>query len=207
MYKSDLRRAIKTGRRALSIAERHDKEERIKIHILHRIEECGTRSLMGYLAFDGEVDLTALFDAFQVGGGLIYLPRVRDKRLGIMDVVCMPVPWRNHVVKGAYGINEPHPDLPSADPQAPQTVLVPGVAFDRSGGRIGFGGGYYDRFLPQTGAMALHIGVAFDLQLVENLLCDDHDVRVHEVCTESGCLPVSDQCLSASKGALEYDCR
>ena len=203
MYKAELRQVIKNGRRRLSETERYSKESCIQMRLMHRIQECGTKSLMAYLAFDGEVDLAALLDDFQAQGGTIYLPRVRNKRLGIMDAICMPSPWRDHVVTGAYGIREPLPELPSASPLSPQTILVPGVAFDRTGARIGFGGGYYDRFLRQTSPAALLIGVAFDLQLIETLVCEDHDMRVNEVCSESGCLPASEQCVSVSPEHLE----
>jgi 5-formyltetrahydrofolate cyclo-ligase len=203
MYKDELRRVIKNGRRRLPEAERWHKEGCIITHLMHRIKSCGVKSLMGYLAFDGEVSLATLLDDFQCSGGDLYLPRVLDKRLGIMETVLMPVPWEGHVVIGSYGISEPHPRLPPADPRVPEAVLVPGVAFDPTGARMGYGGGYYDRFLPQTSPTALLIGVAFDLQVVETLICDGHDFRVHEVCTESGCMRVSEDDANKSKDNLE----
>lgn len=189
---------IKNRRRGLSDIERKSKEDRIRMHLMHRIGECAAESLMAYLAFDGEVDLAPMLDDFEAQGGVIYLPRVRDKKCGIMDTIRMPYPWRDHIVTGAYGLSEPNSALPMSDTQAPRVILVPGVAFDLSGARIGFGGGYYDRFLSQVSTTALRIGVAFDLQIVDMLVCDDHDVRVQEVCTESGCQPVSEQCVSTS---------
>jgi 5-formyltetrahydrofolate cyclo-ligase len=67
------------------------------------------------------------------------------------------------------------------DPATLDLVLVPGVAFDRRGGRLGFGGGYYDRFLPTT--PALRVGVTYDECLCDALPCGEHDQRMDWVLT------------------------
>ena len=199
MEKSEVRRMMKIGRRELCQENRQRWERCITTHIMHRISAGGALSVLGYLACDGEVDLAELLDRCEAGGLEVFLPRVRDKKAKTMDAVRMPVPWRDYVVTGSYGIMEPHPDLPPAGPDEFQIALVPGVAFDRSGARIGFGGGYYDRFLPLTRLDAVRIGVAFDFQIVGSLTCEDYDVRMHELCSESGCKPTSPECARTSK--------
>jgi len=67
---------------------------------------------------------------------------------------------------------------------------VPGVAFDREGRRLGYGGGYYDRLLPQLAARAVRVAGAFDLQLVARVPAAPHDVAVDAIVTESGVLAI-----------------
>jgi len=84
---------------------------------------------------------------------------------------------------------EPAADLPVIDPATLDVVLVPGVAFDRQGGRLGFGGGYYDRLLPTT--PALRIGVTYDECLCDALPCGEHDQRMDWIVTPTELFPIS----------------
>lgn len=65
-------------------------------------------------------------------------------------------------------------------------VIVPGVAFDHSGGRLGYGGGYYDRFLPKLRPDTVKIGVAYELQLIKQIPVEEHDVHLDRIVTETG---------------------
>lgn len=72
------------------------------------------------------------------------------------------------------------------DPTWPDVVVVPGLAFTRAGDRLGQGGGWYDRFLAGTRGDCTTIGVGFDVQIVDRLPVEAHDVRLDHVVTESG---------------------
>ena len=91
---------------------------------------------------------------------------------------------------GHYGIREPKAEnirpVPRGDIDA---ILVPAVAFDRRGYRVGCGGGYYDRFLPEV-PRAVRIGAAFSCQIVAEIPADPHDVRVDRIVTENGVSPI-----------------
>jgi 5-formyltetrahydrofolate cyclo-ligase len=80
-------------------------------------------------------------------------------------------------------VARPHDDV---DPRWPDVVIVPGLAFTASGHRLGQGGGWYDRFLAQTRVDCIAIGVGFDLQIVDELPIEAHDVQLDRVVTESG---------------------
>jgi 5-formyltetrahydrofolate cyclo-ligase len=90
------------------------------------------------------------------------------------------------LVDGAYSIKEP--DRSSCEfPQSvsPDIIIVPGVGFDRHGFRIGFGGGYYDRFLSRPEiASCLIVGVCYDFQIIESVPVENWDKPVHALCTE-----------------------
>ena len=77
-------------------------------------------------------------------------------------------------------------DEPPPDPTTIDVVVVPGTAFTTAGDRLGQGGGWYDRFLPRTGADCVWIGVGFEPQLVESLPVEAHDQPLHLVITDAG---------------------
>lgn len=87
------------------------------------------------------------------------------------------------LVGSTFGLREPNPALAApTDPEAAGLIVAPGVAFTLSGGRLGMGGGYYDRFLSQVRAPI--VGLAYEMQLVEALPLSAHDRRVDIVVTE-----------------------
>lgn len=88
------------------------------------------------------------------------------------------------LVRARFGIREPGEDSPAVPKDWGQVVLVPGVAFDREGFRLGFGGGYYDRWLP--GSAGFRVGLCREAVLQERLPRQAHDCRVDVVLTEKG---------------------
>ncbi|MGD1994614.1 MAG: 5-formyltetrahydrofolate cyclo-ligase, partial [Anaerolineae bacterium] len=137
-------------------------------------------TVLTYLAFRNEVDLSGLFAALPDIDWVI--PRIEGPRL-----VLHPYDPA-HLVRHHFGMLEPDPELPQVDPGTLDVVLVPGTAFARHGGRVGFGGGYYDRLLPTT--PALRVGVTYSPCLLEEVPCDEYDQRMHWVVTPAGLLNV-----------------
>ena len=89
------------------------------------------------------------------------------------------------LVPGRYDIPEPREGLAPVDPAVIDVVIVPGSAFDRAGGRIGYGGGFYDGFLRRLRPAAPRIGIGFEAQLVERVPREAHDLCVDLVVTEA----------------------
>jgi 5-formyltetrahydrofolate cyclo-ligase len=137
-------------------------------------EGCVALTILTYLAFRNEPDLGLLFGLLPDVNWLA--PRIAKGR----QLVLHPYD-PDRLARHRFGMLEPVASLPVVDPATVDVVLVPGVAFDRRGGRLGFGGGYYDRFLPTT--PALRVGIAFDQCLAEELPCDEHDQRMDWVAT------------------------
>jgi len=105
------------------------------------------------------------------------MPRVDGEALMIHWVAD-----REELVIGRFGILEPRADAPPAGISF-DLILVPGIAFDRNGGRLGRGRGYYDRFL--ACASGFVSGVCFDDQLVSEVPCEPHDARMDAIITPS----------------------
>jgi len=133
------------------------------------------QTVLTYLAFRNEPDLSFLFDLLH--GIHWVIPRIEKKRL-----ILHPYD-PDRLVRHRFGMLEPAADLPVVNPTTLGLVLVPGVAFDRQGGRLGFGRGYYDRLLPTT--PATRVGVAYDECLADALPCAEHDQRMDWVVTQA----------------------
>jgi len=161
-------------------------------------------SFMAYTAFRSELDTRLLLEWGWSNGLTVIIPRtIPEKKL--MELYCIEG-WES-LSPGSYGLLEPDP-LKAArfelDERLPDTVFVPGLAFDNEGGRLGYGGGYYDRFRDRIAAVAARqsvpvppwIGMGFNIQWVEQVPMESHDARLNGVITESGLKWVSDAASS-----------
>ncbi len=143
------------------------------------------RTLAGYAACDGEIDVTSLLDAARDRGATVLLPRcLADGGLELVRVT-----RDDELVPGTRGaVREPRG--PACDPAtlpAPALMLVPSLALDRRGMRLGRGGGDYDRLLPALRALGWTIvGVCHAAQLVDRLPAEPHDQPVDAIVTDAG---------------------
>lgn len=135
--------------------------------------------------FPGEVNLSS-FITEQASHRVVYLPRLVDQYA--MEFVAIGDDWVQNLSRRDGKIPEPPPSVGKVfDPAlAPLTaVVVPGLAFDREGNRLGRGSGYYDRFFGKAGmGAALRIGVCWSLQVVPSIPPEPHDALMDIVCHE-----------------------
>lgn len=106
-----------------------------------------------------------------------YFPRCGENRDMLFHRVTSP---SRQLLPGRFGIREPDPLLPTLSPHDAHLIVVPGIAFTPEGCRLGHGGGYYDRFLPQCDRARI-LSVAFAAQMVSALPCGVHDVRIPQI--------------------------
>jgi 5-formyltetrahydrofolate cyclo-ligase len=165
-------------RDALSPDERAARSGKIVDRVLALPEGRAARTGMAYWSFGSEVETAGLIDRWSAAGIRVVLPRIAGDALEA--VAFRP---GDDVRETGFGAMEPS----GADFVAPQEidlVVVPGVAFDRSGHRVGYGGGFYDRFLPRTRPGALAVAVAFALQVVDAVPNGGGDHGVQVIVTE-----------------------
>lgn len=189
--KRRLRAELRAARRALDGAALARAADAVAAAARALPELAGARTVAGYVACDGEVDVTALLDDARARGAAILLPRCLAG--GGLELVAASSD--DELVCGSRG-NVREPRGAAVDPAAastPAVILVPSVALDRSGMRLGRGGGDYDRLLPVLRALGWTVvGVCHAAQLVERLPAESHDQRVDVVLTDEGVLiPVS----------------
>lgn len=141
-----------------------------------------------YRAFGSELDLSALAsDATGNQGKRFVWPRTHEAprahlTLHAVADVNEPNAWERH----RFGQLEPKSDSPPVDPRDVDLVLVPGLAFDGRGHRLGYGKGYYDALLPLLRPDAVVVGVALDALVVPDVPHDERDFPVRYLVTESG---------------------
>lgn len=133
--------------------------------------------VLGYAASPEELDPVFALDELRDRGVRVALPRISGPgTLALHE--CTPA----DLVEGPFGISQPCETSSTIGPDQVRVVIVPGVAFDTHGRRLGYGGGYYDRLLASMRS-ATFVGLAFDGQLAEEIPAEPHDIRMHWVVT------------------------
>ncbi len=178
-----LRARIMAARDCLSPEERQQKSLAVTEHLLALPEFARARHVFAYVSFRSEVKTMALIAHCLDKGVTVSVPLtlVQERRLRPYAITD---PSRD-LVPGYCSIPEPLQTLPLVDPASIEVVVVPGSVFDAQGGRLGYGGGYYDRFLHTAAPHALRVGLAFDLQVVEAVPLESHDEQLDYLITET----------------------
>jgi 5-formyltetrahydrofolate cyclo-ligase len=184
--KTDLRQQCHKIREGLSPEQVRMSSQAVCAHLNSWPTFQQANTVLGFLAFRNEIDLSQLFERWPNKHWL--MPRVvagselaPGQRSYLMLHSYDPTRLRRH----RFGMLEPEPSLPSIHPGQVEVVLVPGVAFDPKGGRIGFGGGFYDRLLPLAHE-AIRVGVTYEELVLESVPMEPWDCRVHWLVTSAG---------------------
>ncbi|MBQ8109626.1 MAG: 5-formyltetrahydrofolate cyclo-ligase [Clostridia bacterium] len=179
MDKKALRRAIGEKKRALS-PEQIEARSRVLADRLFATEPYkACASLYAYLSFNQEVRTRAIIERAWADGKRVAVPKVIGD-----DIVFIWIDSFDSLApQGAFNITEPIEDGPVADDKT-ALVLMPGLAFDREGHRVGYGGGYYDRFLEKEKSHPL-VALCYDFQMFDQLEVEEHDVPVDAVITDA----------------------
>ena len=178
-----LRERILHSRDALPPETRRRFGDAIVASLAEREDFRRARTVLLSLAFRSEWETRPLFRAAWTLGKTVAAPRV-DRATRMLELLAVTDLERD-VARGYLGIDEPVAHCERVESTAVDWVLVPGVAFDLSGHRIGYGGGYYDRLLPALRPDARRIAGAFELQIVERIPAAPHDVQVVAIVTEA----------------------
>ncbi|MCH2172411.1 5-formyltetrahydrofolate cyclo-ligase [Myxococcota bacterium] len=181
--KRALRRAMSSRRRMLSVERSEAAGRAVADLFLGESPLCGAERVALYVATSGELPTRPLFDLLRQRGVACSFPRSRaDGGLEFFEVE----DW-DTLVPGRYGVSEPPPGAPRMLPIPGDVVVVPGLAFDHEGHRLGRGMGYYDRaFVEGPGGSPLLVGAAHGFQLVESVPHETHDRNMDAVVTEQG---------------------
>lgn len=180
IVKADIRRSMIQRRKALSPSEAGRCSEAIRQQILEAPFYRESRCLSCYVSVNNEVDTHALIRGALNEGKRVAVPVARKGR----PMIQARISDLSELVPAPFGLLEPAEDSWDPIPQdAFDLVIVPGLAFDRQGNRVGFGGGFYDRFL--SGLRAAKVGIAYGFQLGEALPTEPHDVELDWLVTES----------------------
>jgi 5-formyltetrahydrofolate cyclo-ligase len=178
-----LRRERLAARDALPEATRAAAAAAIVARLAALPSFAAARCVLLTLPYRSEWDTRALVRIAIAAGKTVAIPRV-DTAARMLEARAIVDP-DGDAEPGFRGIPEPRAGRPRIEPAAIDWVLVPGVAFDAAGRRLGYGGGYYDRLLPLVPPSTPRVAGAFDLQIVPRVPAAPHDLTVDAVVSES----------------------
>lgn len=182
--KAELRRRLRAQRDALPLRARQLRAQALADAVaLSEIYREAT-SLALYRATGSEIDLGPLQAAAQQSGKRIALPRIADPSSGRMEFAW--VVEGQDLTAGPWGTEQPPPSAQTAALAQIALMVVPALAVDEQGYRLGQGGGYYDRLLAHAPASLCVLAAVYDFQQVMELPHAEHDRRVHGVASDRG---------------------
>ena len=174
MLKKELRAAIRARKRAMTEAEITQKSEALGRLFAQSQEYRNARSIYGYLPYNQEVRTVPMLEQALRDGKRVAVPKCYGDEMRFIWMEDL-----SKVEKGYAGIPEPIADGPIADDET-ALVLMPGMAFDPQGHRIGYGGGFYDKFLAREEHHPT-LALCYDFQMVDHLETEEFDIPVDKV--------------------------
>jgi 5-formyltetrahydrofolate cyclo-ligase len=175
--KRRIRREQREARLRIPESVRDADAARIAERVLNLPEARSASTVALFSSFGAEVPTEPLIRAFQARGARVLLPYLDAGEIAMAEYL----PGAD-LVPTSYGAREPAVRT-AVDPAAIELVIVPGLAFDRRGNRLGYGGGFYDRFLRRLDATALAVGIGFAQQVVAAVPAGRGDQSLHVVIT------------------------
>ena len=185
LTKAELRRHLLAQRAMLTPADIEQHSTVIAAYLCTLPAFRVSHTIMVYMALPQEVQTMPIITQARQLQKRVAVPVIRGQDL--IAVALSETPGQ--LQRGRFGILEPCGTPCVIHPQEIGCIAVPGIAFDTRGGRLGFGKGYYDRFLRQLPATTYRCGLAFGIQVVPCVPQAPHDICMHGIVTEQGCIP------------------
>lgn len=176
--KKALRARALAARDEIPTAERARRSEAIAERLMGLPEVAAATTVMVFSSFGSEVETGPIIRRLTARRVRVLLPRVVER-----EMHAVPYAPGDRVSRASFGAEEPRDGEP-ADPGEIDVVVAPGLAFDLRGHRVGYGGGFYDRFLKLTRQDALTVGVCFGAQIVDEVPHGRGDLPVSRLVTE-----------------------
>lgn len=184
--KKKLREEILKKRKNISL----NLKKELDRHIFNRFCESNyyknANKIFIYVSYDTELDTKEIINKALEEGKRIFIPRIENK-IKSMDAV--EITSLDNLEESKYGILEPSIYKEAIDPNEIDLIIVPGVAFDCCGGRMGYGAGYYDRYFKKINKENLvdikKVALAYDLQILEQVPMDEFDVPIDYILSEN----------------------
>ena len=162
-------------RRSLSCDDIRDKSKKVYENILKTDKLKNAENICVYMSSFNEVDTSGIIKYCLNTGKNVFVPVVDGANI----YLCR---YEENTEKGAFGISEPVNKIRKNTDEI-DVFIIPGLAFGVNGGRVGFGKGYYDKLMKNTGCVK--IGILYDFQLVDNIESESHDIMMDWLITES----------------------
>ena len=180
-----LRKEILNIRNNMNSDNKKEKDTIIKEKFLNSDYYKKAKNIFIYISYGSEIDTKEIINYALGDGKTLFVPRT-EFETKLMDAV--KITSLNNMTEDRYGILEPSKEEPYIQPDQLDLIVVPGVAFDKEGGRTGYGAGYYDRYFKkiskERAGKIKKVALAYDFQVIDNVPIDEQDVRIDCVITE-----------------------
>lgn len=179
--KKSIRKLVQERKDALSKDERQNLDNIIFDKVINSCAYKNSHTIFIFVSYNNEVDTHKIIKQALRDKKILCVPRIISKEEG-MDIV--QIKSFEDLKEGAYGILEPDDSELKIEEKNIDVSYLPGLAFDRRGGRVGYGGGFYDRFLLKTRKNSKKIGLAYKFQVFPEVPTEEHDVFIDGIITD-----------------------
>jgi len=183
MNKEEIRRKILNKRLSLSSKDIRDKSRQVFLNLAETVEYINSQNIMFYVATRSEVQTEEMIKMSIKMGKNVFVPIILPECINLAPSKIFD--FDIELEKGKKGILEPKKEYYRLFPSENiDLIIVPGVAFDLRGNRIGRGFGYYDNFLRKVRSSVKIVALAFEMQIVKKIPNDKNDIQVNKIITE-----------------------
>lgn len=183
--KESLRLSMRAKRQSLSAPEKEGKDKKLQLGLMASDLWQNAQSIALYASLPEEANTWFLLAEAWRQAKTVYLPKVTPHEKGFMEFYKCASP--SELRKGNFAIFEPQNEQCCEPNLKVDLMIIPGLAFDLKGDRLGYGGGYYDRYLAKNPNCAkFYLGFAYAFQILESLTVHEHDQKMSGLFTEEG---------------------
>ncbi len=179
--KKTIRKKLKAMRNAFTVEQVESSSRAVCEAILTSQIYQQANTILAYLAFGNELNIDSVLSQALADGKRVAVPNIISKT----EFEAVLLQNMQDFAYDRYGIRSVPAPVVNVSPEQLDLILVPGVAFGRDGSRMGMGAGYYDRYMAQA-PQAIRMGLAYEALLQNNLPCDEYDMKVQYLISESG---------------------
>lgn len=177
--KKNIRKSI-IAKRDLKKEENSLKDSKIFKNLISLNSYKRAKKVFIYIGFGSEINTKSLIEIMLREGKEVFVPKVLEE-----EMIALKITSLNNLIESKFKILEPVGEKSDIDGEEFDLIIMPGVAFDRSGNRIGYGKGYYDKYLKDIKSDIKKIALAYELQLIEEIETEEHDLKVDSIITEN----------------------
>lgn len=179
IIKKETRKNIIKKRDELDKEAKKIMDDEIIKKLINSEEYKKARGIFTYIGFASEIDTKIIIeDALRLGKE-VYVPKIFNK-----EMILIRIDSLENLITSSYGILEPIGDKNDFDVNKLDLIIMPGVAFDEEFNRLGYGAGYYDKFLDRNDLKCSKIALAYEFQVLDKLEVEEHDKKVDQIITE-----------------------
>lgn len=179
--KKELRKIMLDKRNMLNFEDKIKYDKVIYDSIIERDLFINSKNIFIFVSYQNEVDTRKIIQYGLEHNKNICVPKIISKSEGMISI---KIKSFDELEKSKYGILEPKSNDNIVKPEDIDLILLPGLAFDFYGGRLGYGGGFYDRYLKAVSKESIKLGITYNFQIIPKVPVDEHDYLVDGVITD-----------------------